>query len=660
MISILHISDIHFDEKDPYSLASQIENEIEEKHLKINLILCTGDFVNKSINFKHAVSQFKTLLERLSIEEEDILFIPGNHELLDVKSTYEETNGEDFLRYHKFLHDFYKHNSLKAIYGESYADKFKKDDFSFHKSINDEILISGFHVMNKKRHIVAGDILNSVPESDIPIKIAMIHEAIYPLLDLSTVDLLENAGLFTRSLSKKRYRLFLTGHAHRLEVNLINNDYLNVAVGCFKINKDERSYNVITVDGSDVILQSYYSDKHASSEYKPISEEKNFEVLAKGIFPILYPEKYTINLNELSKLQNSKSITRSFQLISDLTNYTIDQLRILNNIQISKNTLLCLSTLLKTQPDTLIKQLQDNTWLDNSEVIYQGQKGENEIYIKNLNEDNIITDNFMKKILDIKIYDVEFRQLDKETNLIKEKPGKYITIKPSSGKHGAVVLPIDDKGRVLLVNQFRHSTAERKFFTEAIRGFSNFSDDGPLVTALREFSEEGGGPSIGEIKSKDLYDILLNINLSKSYIDLSEKENLSIKRIFLLRSLYADTGKLWEAPSFFLFHANHDLQNENIIRKDPIMESPFWVSLKYVLKSIVDNCPIQLAEDEIEDAFKKKNQKGNKFLYRDPLITQNKIYIEDAFTSQVVFLSLPKLKYFLRAELVEDIYSVLI
>ena len=376
------------------------------------------------------------------------------------------------------------------------------------------------------------------------------------------------------------------------------------------MNQANRNYNVITLDESNVYVETYRADKYPSNSYK-IDTQNVYEITRSGIFLRSEIELYEINIDRLKQLAASMKITEFWNILQQNTDYSVSDLIEKKNVQVPKHTLFRLSVLFEIQLDTLIKLLKDETSIEVSEKIDQGIKDENQIYIKNLKTENIVKDEIVKNFIDIRIYDVEFRQEDKKKGIVTQKPGKYITIKPTSGRHGAVVLPIDDDGKVLLVNQFRHSTERRKFFTEAIRGFSNFDDDTSLITALREFSEEGGGPKIKDFKSLELEELLIKQSEQNDFIDLSKIQNIAIKGIYYLGHKYTDTGKLWEAPRFYLFHVNHQLQSNNITRKDPIMESPFWVKFKYVLESIVKNAPIQLAKDNIVDVYKHINHKPN-------------------------------------------------
>jgi len=656
VLSILHISDIHFDDRDPLSLKRQIEREIIEKNLMVNFVVCSGDFTFKYDFFDKAEKEFKGLLDSLHLEKDKILFTPGNHEICRIEKVSSDSF-DSFAKYRQFLMKFYTIDEKNKIYGANWDENFSSNNFTFHYSPNEDILFSGYHRESHEICRINNDIIYSTPKSDHPIKIAILHETIIPLLDLTTEDIILNAGYFVRVLSNSGYKLFLNGHAHRPEVNLINNKYLSIASGSLKINSGERNYNIIRLDKTNVYVETYKSDKYPSSKYE-LDIEKAYEISKSGIFHKPEMDLYEINIKELINLKNKTKTSDPFDILIKDTDYNASDFIYLRNVQVLKSTMFRLSVLFNIQLDTLVKLLKDKKSIYNSKKLFPGVPNENQIYIKNLESENIVEDEIVKNFCDIRIYDVEFRQEDTDGR-IKQKPGKYVTIKPASEKHGAVILPIDDEGKVLLVNQFRHSTFERKFFTEAIRGFSDFDDDTSLITALREFSEEGGGPKIEEIPFIGLEELLRQSSKQKDFINLKTKKNMAIKSIYYLGHSYTDTGKLWEAPRYYLFHVNNELQSKNITRKDPIMTSPFWVKFKYVLESIVKNEAIQLEAGEIVDVFHSTKNRPNKFLYKDKLILENKIFIEDSFTKLIIFLSIPKLKNILNADDLSDIYSVI-
>jgi 8-oxo-dGTP pyrophosphatase MutT (NUDIX family) len=211
----------------------------------------------------------------------------------------------------------------------------------------------------------------------------------------------------------------------------------------------------------------------------------------------------------------------------------------------------------------------------------------------------------------IYIDNVKFRQRT-EDGEVEIKEGKYIRIEPPSHKNGAVVLPVNrEKKEVLLVTQYRHP--QRQFLTEAPRGFGILGiDDEDIDTARRELAEETGALPIKEE---------------------------GVEALYHLRALYTDTGKLWEAPSYFLAFVDRKLQMEKLNRFEPTMEDPVWVSLKAFYKAIYWR-EVKLRAGKYELCLKPEYRKK---LNAHTPIDDGVLEIKDAFTCLAGLLALPHL-----------------
>lgn len=117
MFRILHLSDIHIGKtyKKPEDIAYQVTSDIEHMGLStINCIIVTGDIFDGQVIVTEqligdVVHFFDVLLNEINesqsqmpIGKEDIVFVPGNHDLIrsdDIK--------ERWSKYHKFLEKFY-------------------------------------------------------------------------------------------------------------------------------------------------------------------------------------------------------------------------------------------------------------------------------------------------------------------------------------------------------------------------------------------------------------------------------------------------------------------------------------------------------------------------------------------------------------------------
>ena len=117
MFRILHLSDIHIGRtyKEPEDIAYQIASDIAYVGLNnINCIIVTGDIFDGQISttddlIDSAVRFFETLLDEVNknkqsenICKEDVIFVPGNHDLIRVDDLQRR-----WRKYDSFLQKFY-------------------------------------------------------------------------------------------------------------------------------------------------------------------------------------------------------------------------------------------------------------------------------------------------------------------------------------------------------------------------------------------------------------------------------------------------------------------------------------------------------------------------------------------------------------------------
>ena len=223
----------------------------------------------------------------------------------------------------------------------------------------------------------------------------------------------------------------------------------------------------------------------------------------------------------------------------------------------------------------------------------------------------------VNQYVQVYVDNVRFRMFDRETNKPAIKPGRYVRIVVPSGLNGTVILPVDpETGDILLLTQFRHP--QRRWLTEAPRGFGALGiDKNDFDTARREVEEETGA-------------VISSIN--------------NEEQLFELKHLFTDTGKLTEMPGYFLAFVNRKLQIERLRVNPPIMEDPVWISLPKFYQAIYSKKPITL-DDEFEFVFMQHERK--EYFGSSPLLDEDVLEINDAFTSQVGLLAFPYLcKYF--------------
>lgn len=126
MFRILHLSDIHIGKtyKETESIACKIASDIDYNGLSnIDCVVVTGDIFDGQIEvtdllISEAVSFFEILLEEINsnqernqVDKDDIIFIPGNHDLIrtdDLKKRWS--------KYHNFLFQFY--GNIPEFYNE--------------------------------------------------------------------------------------------------------------------------------------------------------------------------------------------------------------------------------------------------------------------------------------------------------------------------------------------------------------------------------------------------------------------------------------------------------------------------------------------------------------------------------------------------------------
>lgn len=136
MFRLLHLSDIHIGDtyKEPGEIAYKIASDLVQHGFgRIQCVVVTGDIFEGTVAYsEELISQatdfFEVLLKEINynqedspIDKEDILFVPGNHDILRIKE-----KSKRWEKYHAFLIKFY--GKIPAFYYE--------DDFSFFKKYN--------------------------------------------------------------------------------------------------------------------------------------------------------------------------------------------------------------------------------------------------------------------------------------------------------------------------------------------------------------------------------------------------------------------------------------------------------------------------------------------------------------------------------------------
>jgi len=231
-LNILHLSDLHignFRYADPRTLAVKIANTLDDFSRKVEVIVVSGDvfdgrrkekdFEEDSVN---AINFFNTLIDQLKAQElvsnafsnEDILFVPGNHDLYREK-------GREYERYDKFINEYYPLGRKKNIV--KYSDK-----YSFYYAFpSKKIIILGLNSCKIEIEKITNEDLKWIDTLDLSvfsesdeirkkIKEEKIKEKKWD--DFGNIDTIEMANLFTKikkgvpNLSE--YTIVATFHHH--------------------------------------------------------------------------------------------------------------------------------------------------------------------------------------------------------------------------------------------------------------------------------------------------------------------------------------------------------------------------------------------------------------------------------------------------------------
>jgi 8-oxo-dGTP pyrophosphatase MutT (NUDIX family) len=249
---------------------------------------------------------------------------------------------------------------------------------------------------------------------------------------------------------------------------------------------------------------------------------------------------------------------------------------------------------------------------------YKGKSDNREIEILTRSGFNLITEEDHHPVnlyVDVRVDEVQFYQNQREADPAPI-PGRYIRISPPVNGQGAVVLPVDiETGQVLLVTQFRHP--QREWLHEIPRGFSD-PGESELETGMRELAEEAAAKPL----------VFRNLN---------DEEAVSFIK---LRSLFTDTGKLTEAPAYFLALVRRLEMEEGLKRTQPLMENPLWVSLPAFYEAVYSGeANVEQGECQRVEGYAEEFPVATAIDWEEP-----RLEIRDAFTVTAALLAAPLLE----------------
>lgn len=367
MFRILHLSDIHIGKtyKEPNSIACKIASDIDHNGLgSINNIIVTGDIFDGKAKLTDslintAVSYFDVLLNEINnnqeekqISKEDIIFVPGNHDLIRVDnlterwskyrnflykfygyipSFYNENNYSVFKEYKEYKIAFIGFNSCEIekrnLFDNNYIDKFYRyiDDRKLH-----EYGIDKTKVVEVMKSEIANeyDDYGYIPLSQItPIErkvknlddytiVALFHHHFYLFPEVAyqfgDSSLIRNYSEVIQHLKYMNVNVVLHGHKHfDLERPYITDDYYETSEDTIDVfaggsvgtdRKEQHTFGVLDLyEKKDDIKLKHYKFVYNGEKLEPISKKqvppqklscKIVKII--DIFKALSPEQYEL------------------------------------------------------------------------------------------------------------------------------------------------------------------------------------------------------------------------------------------------------------------------------------------------------------------------------------------------------------------------------
>ena len=365
MFRILHLSDIHIGKtyKEPDSIACKIASDIDYNGLSaINCIIVTGDIFDGQVKVTEslintAVDFFEILLaeinsnqEKKQINKEDVIFVPGNHDLIRVDNLQNR-----WTKYHDFLKKFYE--DIPSFYFEKNYSLFKEykehkiafvgfnsceiekrnlfDDkyiSKFEKYINDTELrkcgINKAQVVEIMKSALASEyddygyiplsqitpIERKIKKLDDYIVVALFHHHFYLFPEVAhqfgDSSLIRNYAEVIQHLRYMNVSVVLHGHKHfALERPFITDDYYECADNVIDVfaggsvgtnRKDEHTFGVLDLyEKKDDIKLKHHKFVYNGENLEPIIEKQVPPQKLSGrvvklleILRTLSPEKY--------------------------------------------------------------------------------------------------------------------------------------------------------------------------------------------------------------------------------------------------------------------------------------------------------------------------------------------------------------------------------
>lgn len=310
-INIVHISDIHFDERD-----ARVAERLAEAVKSVNpaFLVCTGDLVSQPLphNVKKAKSWLDELAKACNVPDNRVLIIPGNHDY-----GFWGSFGVSFLSGFFFRRAFKGKRKKRVLL-------FPEQKLIFlHIDSNPSVLdlargkVSGWKI----RKLIAELTAVPVKTRDDCTKIALIHHHCLPVYNEATGDrflLLKNSQAVIEFFADYGVNLVLHGHKHRATHSFLSiggvavqNRAIEVLAAGTAIKRNDyedrgHNFNLISIDQSGFRSVTQFFSKPVGSVFVPGERSYGF---AREYFEQLYENNKSSQRYAVQRLHWDLNVT---------------------------------------------------------------------------------------------------------------------------------------------------------------------------------------------------------------------------------------------------------------------------------------------------------------------------------------------------------------
>lgn len=372
-INILHLSDLHISIKDRNIKKEIIKKLIDDcnnvVNSQVNIVIITGDLVSSGTkeNFDIATEIIEYISNKLNVEYENIIYIPGNHEvdIQSIKSYYfsglQQDNNRDAWEQYSFNKDTDLCHQMKNYINFKYAVNFKNDIITnkFYDINNLKIGITAINSAwfskgktsddRDRIFIPSTKIKNYFSKlEDCQLKIAVLHHP-YNNLKYEYINDVE------KELGK--YDLVLCGHTHDDNIKTITNIPGNKAAfitGNEIKDSTNNGYAIYSVSLEEQKIFCQMRKYHKKRE----TFDLNNEILENGIF--------VHELNNISK--HEKILYELFTNTKNKFKDNLDSLMITNVLDTNLNNSFSTSFI---PPKLTIPNTENEYETDRNEICFE-------------------------------------------------------------------------------------------------------------------------------------------------------------------------------------------------------------------------------------------------------------------------------------------------